>query len=130
VSREETPRARIVRLVVLPICLFVGVSAGVFVLAQFTLAEPPPPAATAGVVLGDAYRGQVVFSQNCSACHGATGEGGIGPKLDGNAISLAAASARIENGGGTMPPSLVSGRQKADVLAYLATIFAPEEESG
>ena len=66
-------------------------------------------------MLGDQYRGQVVYSQTCAACHGATGEGGVGPKLQGNPISLAAAKAQIDGGGGTMPAQLVTGRQEEDV---------------
>jgi hypothetical protein len=50
----------------------------------------------------------------------------VGPKLDGNPISLPAAKARIENGGGTMPARLVDGQKLDDVLAYLATIIAAE----
>ena len=113
------------RLIVIPACLFVGVSATAFTLAKLSLAEPSVPKAAVGnVKLGDPYRGQVVYSQNCSACHGATGEGGVGPKLDGNPIAIAAAQAQIDSGGGAMPPALVSGRQEADVLAYLTTILA------
>jgi mono/diheme cytochrome c family protein len=113
-----------VRLIVIPACLFFGVSAGVFVLAKLSLAEPSALKASGAVKLGDQYRGQVVFSQTCAGCHGATGEGGIGPKLDGSPISLAAAKAQIDSGGGTMPASLVSGRQEEDVLAYLATLLS------
>ncbi len=114
------------RLIVVPVCLFIGVSAGVFALSRLALAEPTAPEATSDVVVGDAYRGQVVYSQACAGCHGATGEGSVGPKLQGNPISLVAAKARIDTGGGTMPGGLVSGRQEEDVLAYLATILARE----
>jgi mono/diheme cytochrome c family protein len=118
-----------VRLVVVPLCLFIGVSATVFTLAQLSLAEPGAPSATAGsVALGDPYRGEVVYQQSCAGCHGASGKGGVGPKLEGNPITLAAAQAQIENGGGTMPPQLVAGRQQADVLAYLATILATGQD--
>lgn len=113
----------------IPACLFVVVSGTAFALAKLSLAEPGVPTAVAGSVeLGDPYRGQVVYSQTCSGCHGATGEGRVGPKLAGNPISLATAQAQIENGGATMPPQLVSGRQEADVLAYLATILAVPEK--
>jgi len=117
-----------VRLIVIPACLFLGVSAAVFALSRLALAEPSAPKVTGDVVLGDAYRGQVVYSQACAGCHGATGEGGAGPKLDGNPIPLAAAKAQIDAGGGTMPPQLVSGRQEEDLLAYLATVLASAEE--
>jgi mono/diheme cytochrome c family protein len=114
---------------VIPACLFVVVSATAFTLAKLSLAEPGVPnAAAGGVKLGDPYRGQIVYSQNCSACHGATGEGGVGPKLDGDPISIAAAQAQIVSGGGAMPPNLVSGRQEADVLAYLTTLLASSEK--
>ena len=113
----------------IPACLFVVVSVTAFALSKLALAEPSVPKITAGnVKLGDPYRGQVVYSENCAACHGATGEGGIGPKLDGNQVSLAAAKAQIASGGGTMPPALVSGRQEADVLAYLTTLLASREK--
>jgi mono/diheme cytochrome c family protein len=104
---------------------FVAVSAGVFVLAKLHLARPGLPKITsANVVLGDFYAGQTVFTQKCGACHGALGQGGsIGPKLRGLAISVARAKAQIDAGGGTMPAGLVTGRQEADVLAYLATIL-------
>ena len=119
---------RVVRLVVIPLCLFIGVSATVFALAKLALAEPGTPRTASGSVeRGDADRGRVVYSQACAGCHGATGEGGVGPKLAGSRISLVAARSQIENGGGTMPAQLVTGRQQADVLAYLATIFAAEE---
>jgi mono/diheme cytochrome c family protein len=122
------PRSRLVRLVVVPLCLFVGVSAGVYALSELALAEPSAPKAVAGnVAVGNAYRGQIAYSQACAGCHGGTGEGGVGPKLAGSTISLAAAQAQIVNGGGTMPARLVSGPQQADVLAYLATILAAEE---
>ncbi len=119
--------SRRVRLIVIPLCLLVGVSAGVFLLAKLALAEPSAPKSSGEVVLGDQYRGQVVYSQSCAGCHGATGEGGIGPRLAGNPISLAAVNAQIESGGGTMPAQLVDGQKQADVVAYLATILASEE---
>jgi mono/diheme cytochrome c family protein len=116
--------SRRVRLIVVPVCLFLGVSAAVFALSRLALAEPTAPKASGAVVVGDAYRGQVVYSQACAGCHGATGEGGVGPKLQGSPISLIAAKAQIDNGSGTMPAQLVTGRQEEDLLAYLATIFA------
>ena len=111
-------------MLLIPLILFAAFSGGAFALAKLHFAKPGVPKAGA-VTLGDAYRGETLFQQNCSACHGADGKGGgVGPRLIGNPISLAAAQARIEAGGGTMPPSLVNGQDKADVLAYLATIIA------
>ena len=112
------------RIVVLPLVLFVLVSAVVFTLAKLHLARPSV-AASGPVKVGDFYRGQVVFNQTCAPCHGQDGNGGkIGPTLAGAQITLAAAQAQIEHGGGVMPAHLVRGTQEADVLAFLGTIFA------
>jgi mono/diheme cytochrome c family protein len=112
------------RIVVVPLVLFVLVSAGVFALAKLHLARPSV-AASGTVKLGDFYRGQVIFSQTCAGCHGTDGKGGgVGPRLQDAHITLAAAQAQIENGGSVMPGGLVKGSREADVLAYLATIFA------
>ena len=113
------------RIVVLPLVLFVVVSAAVFTLAKLHLARPEVPVAAAGSVkVGDAYRGETFFVDKCSGCHGLGGKGGgVGPRLAGADIKLAAAKAQIDNGGGAMPAGLVSGRQEEDVLAYLATIL-------
>jgi mono/diheme cytochrome c family protein len=112
------------RLVLVPAILFVVVSTSAFTLAKLHLAKPGLPK-SGSVKLGDLYRGETVFSTSCSSCHGDSAQGGIGPKLAGAHISLAAAKAQIDNGGATMPPKLVQGRQEEDVLAYLSTIFAP-----
>jgi mono/diheme cytochrome c family protein len=106
--------------------VFLVVSVCVFALAKLHLARPGLPRLAAGekVQLGDFYRGQTAFSQKCAACHGVNGKGGgIGPKLDGLALPLAAAQAQIDAGGGTMPGGLVAGQQERDVLAFLATIL-------
>ena len=117
--------SRPVRLLVVPLVLLLTVSGTAFGLSKLHLAKPGKPAATGDVVLGDSYAGQLVFEQTCAGCHGDGGEGGgIGPRLKDNPISLAAAKARVEAGGGAMPPSLVRGQQLEDVLAYLATLLA------
>jgi cytochrome c551 len=116
--------SRLRRLVLIPALLFVGISAAAFTLAELHPAKPGVPT-SAAVKLGDVYRGQTVYSTTCAGCHGDTGQGGVGPKLDGAGISLAAAKAQIDNGGGAMPPHLVSGRDEEDVLAYLSTLLQP-----
>ena len=103
--------------------LFVVVSASAFTLAKLHPAKPGLQK-SGPVELGDSQRGQAVFASTCSGCHGDAGRGGSGPKLAGARISLATAMAQIDNGGGVMPPKLVSGSQEEDVLAYLSTIFA------
>jgi mono/diheme cytochrome c family protein len=111
--------------------LFVVVSGTVFGLAQLHPARPGTPQAAAGEVeLGDFYRGETSYSQKCAPCHGANGAGGAGPRLADNPISLAAAKARIDAGGPTMPAALVQGEEESDVLAYLATILAEADAEG
>jgi mono/diheme cytochrome c family protein len=111
------------RIVVLPLVLFVVVSAGVFTLAKL---HPASPATASGpVTLGDAARGKVVFLQKCAPCHGARAEGKVGPRLAGVDLTVDEARAQIDNGGGIMPARLVTGGSEADVLAYLESIFGP-----
>jgi len=124
-SPEPQPGWPLKRIVLVPLVLFVVVSATVFTLAKLHPARPDVPAAApAAVTTGDADRGETLFASQCAGCHGEGGEGGgIGPRLDGAAITLAAAKAQIDNGGGAMPAGLVSGQDEEDVLAYLATII-------
>jgi mono/diheme cytochrome c family protein len=118
-------RRRLVRLVVIPLVLFAVFSGAAFALAELHFAKPGVPKVAGNVALGDPYRGDTVFSQKCASCHGRAGAGGgTGPKRAGLPITLAQAKAQIDNGGTTMPASLVKGQQEKDVLAYLATILA------
>ena len=66
----------------------------------------------------------MIFKETCGGCHGLQAEGGVGPRLAGAQITLAAAKTQIDNGGGIMPAALVSGQRESDVLAYLESIFA------
>jgi mono/diheme cytochrome c family protein len=124
---REQRRRRLLRLVVVPLILLVAFWATAFTLAKVHLAKPGTPKAAKGAVpLGYSYRGEVTFGQTCAPCHGAAGKGGgIGPRLQDLAISIAAVKAQIDNGGGAMPPKLVSGEAERDVLAYVATLIAP-----
>ena len=109
----------------LPATLFAVVVAATFTLAELHLAKAEAPKSSGPVALGDPQHGQLLFQDNCAACHGQGGKGGsIGPKLAGASITLAAAKAQIDNGGGTMPAGLVKGGDEEDVLAYLKTILA------
>lgn len=51
--------------------------------------------------------GRKLFATDCAACHGANGEGGVGPKLAGNVKkrypNIADQEAVILNGRGNMP---------------------------
>jgi mono/diheme cytochrome c family protein len=122
----STVDSRLVRLVIVPLLLFAAFSGGAFALAELHFAKPGLPKTGGKVTLGDPYRGETVFSQKCASCHGVGGAGGgIGPKLTGLPLSLAAAKAQIDNGDSVMPASLVTGGPERDVLAYLATVLAP-----
>ena len=122
----ESPRRRLVRLVLLPLVLLAVVSTVTLVLA---LAHPARPEATVDaspVTLGDAEHGAELFAEQCAGCHGVGGAGeSAGPELAGQPITLPEARAQIEAGGGAMPAGLVSGSDLDDVLAYLDTILAP-----
>jgi cytochrome c551 len=124
VSSLEPASRRLFRLVVLPTCLFLLFAGAAFTLAKLHLAKPGTPSASGGAKLGDAHRGETLFTERCAGCHGSGGTGGSGPRLAGARISIPAAKAQIDNGGGVMPANLVSGRAEEDVLAYLNTILA------
>jgi len=73
---------------------------------------------------GSPEAGAAVFSENCSTCHGATGEGGNGgPDL--NTMPLAKTEEgviqQVTNGGGGMPPfgGTLSEEEIKNVAAYV-----------
>jgi cytochrome c551 len=74
---------------------------------------------------GDAESGTVVFSENCSTCHGATGHGGNGgPDLTTMPLAQSEAGAieQVTNGGGGMPAfsGTLSEEEIENVAAYVA----------
>jgi mono/diheme cytochrome c family protein len=74
---------------------------------------------------GDAEAGNVVFSENCSTCHGATGHGGNGgPDLTTMPLAQSEAGAieQVTNGGGGMPAfaGTLSEEEIENVAAYVA----------
>jgi mono/diheme cytochrome c family protein len=127
-DRRVSSRPRLIRLVVLPALLFLVFAGTAYALAKWHPASPSVAAATGTVAAtGNATAGAASFQQSCAGCHGVGGNGGgAGPKLAGASITLAAAKAQIDNGGGIMPAGLVKGTAEDDVLAYLATIFAKQ----
>ncbi len=83
--------------------------------------EPP----STGPVVGQAARGAGIFEQNCQACHGVRGSGGMGPKLAKNPI-LKHEDLFWETvlyGRGPMPAwgSFLSRQDIADIHAWLMT---------
>jgi mono/diheme cytochrome c family protein len=78
---------------------------------------------------GDPAAGDMVFSDNCSICHGADGHGGNGgPDLRTmpKAKTEAGAIEQVSNGGGGMPAfkGQLSEEEIADVAAYVSTKIA------
>ncbi|APD08814.1 MULTISPECIES: c-type cytochrome [Thermus] len=65
--------------------------------------------------------GQSVYLARCALCHGAEGEGGVGPRLKGNPILKAPEAVReiVLKGRGQMPPVPLSEGELAALLAYL-----------
>lgn len=112
--------------------LLIGVTAGVFALAELHPAKDEAASAPSGaVVSGDAARGETLFAENCASCHGEAGAGGgVGPTLAGSGVAREDAQATIESGSGIMPADLVSGQDLEDVLAYLETILGGDPAAG
>ncbi len=69
-----------------------------------------------------------VYAANCSACHGANGQGGVGPRLIANQSAMNEANVRsiIEYGRGTMPGfgAILSEEELAEL-----TLFVTQELS-
>jgi alcohol dehydrogenase (cytochrome c) len=93
-----------------------------------TLGPAKPGGAGAGVghagespTAGDAGRGEQVFADNCSGCHGLSGHGANGgPTLVGK-TDRDAVRKQVENGGGGMPPfkGTLSDQEIQDVVSYV-----------
>jgi mono/diheme cytochrome c family protein len=82
-------------------------------------------AGAASAAGGDPEAGAVVFSENCSTCHGATGHGGNGgPDLRTMPLAQTEAGAiqQVTNGGGGMPAfgGTLSEEEIENVAAYVA----------
>ncbi len=84
------------------------------------------------VSAADAQRGEQLFRQNCSSCHGGAGEGGNGPPLNvpSRFRSDWALYRTIQQGvpGTSMPPHDMPDPAIWQIITYLATLApAPEE---
>lgn len=110
----------------LPLVVLVVVVLGVYGLSRWHVFQP---SADAGgpVAAGDATAGAQVYAASCAGCHGAQGEGGVGPALQGRTdLSPEGIQAVIRSGRGVMPAGLVSGEDEADVIAFLqAEVLGP-----
>jgi mono/diheme cytochrome c family protein len=76
---------------------------------------------------GNVAHGKILFAQNCAACHGASGQGGMGPPLKNEAArkNLAETQAWIEKPAPPMPtlyPHPLSAKDVADVAAFVQSL--------
>jgi alcohol dehydrogenase (cytochrome c) len=85
----------------------------------------PEDAVAAGGTPGD--HGKAVFAKYCSACHGASGEGSVGPSLKGESTkkNLSEAVAFIKDPQAPMPklfPTPLSEQDVGDVAAFIEAL--------
>ncbi len=86
----------------------------------------------ASAFAGDAAKGQELFnSSSCAGCHGANGEGGVGPKLAGQSADDIKAKLHKYKAGEQVGPMtsmmapMAAGLSDADIdniAAYIATL--------
>jgi cbb3-type cytochrome c oxidase subunit III len=79
------------------------------------------------VVAGNLANGQKLYAANCAACHGAAGQGGVGPELHGENTrkDTAGTISWIKNPIQPMPtlyPKPLSEKDVADVGAYVESL--------
>ncbi len=98
------------------------VAIGVAVLAagliDYSPNTDPRASAAAAEALSASALGETVFARNCASCHGATGDGGIGPQLsDGQVVANYPDSA-------DQRAVVVAGR---GVMPAFVSVLTPEE---
>ncbi|MFM2055641.1 MAG: hypothetical protein RLY71_26 [Pseudomonadota bacterium] len=92
--------------------------------AQEAAASAVVGSGAASAPLPDAARGRRAFKRYCVVCHGAQGEGGLGPKLQGVSIRLTPEQIRhqIVEPRNTMPrlyPSPIDNTTLGDLIEFL-----------
>ena len=115
-----------------PRSLFWTIAAALLVLIAPTVsvkAQEPAPNAQAG---GNAENGKRSFTTyGCSACHGYSGHGGVGPRLATTALSSAGLMKYVRQPRGVMPryatEAQISDAALADIYAFLKSIPPPPD---
>ena len=81
---------------------------------------------TGGSSGADVAAGKSAFTATCGGCHtlkDAGTSGKVGPDLDSLApLTAETVAKQIENGGGAMPAKLLTGKDAANVAAYVASV--------
>lgn len=101
-------------------------SLAIYALDAKTRAQKAPkePVTLAAAAPADAERGRKTYEKVCAACHGAKGEGGVGPSLEklSKRMDAGMAAAWIKNPSSKMPrlyPSPLDEQAVADVAAFI-----------
>jgi sulfite dehydrogenase len=81
---------------------------------------------TGGGSGADLAAGKSSFTATCGGCHAlkdAGTTGNVGPDLDSLApLTAERVAKQIENGGGPMPPKLLTGKDATNAAAYVASV--------
>ena len=101
----------------------------------FLVSQPPAKDAHSIALLKDVTvgtatntpHGAVLYAANCATCHGASGQGGVGPSLknESSKKDAAAVAAFVHNPAGIMPklsPGMLSDSDVTAVAAYVETL--------
>ncbi len=96
-----------------------------FVIAAIQFRRPDPYVQDVLSLTGDPTQGQVIFQLNCAGCHGASGDGLVGPSL--HHVSSRKSQPRLIHqviSGETppMPQFQPSPQAMADLLEYLESL--------
>lgn len=88
---------------------------------------PQASRSTGGNTAGDPVHGKAIFAQDCSSCHGAQGQGGMGPSLinENARKNMQQAISWIEHPAPPMPklyPSTLNAQDVGDVAAYVESL--------
>ena len=87
--------------------------------------------ATGGEGKGDATAGKATFEATCQGCHAKDGTmAAVGPVLADRGLTADEIRTQIVNGGGAMPPNLVSGGDLDNVVAFVVGIQGGKAPSG
>ncbi len=101
-----------------------------FLASQPPAKDPHTIAVLSNVTAGTSTstpHGAVLYAANCATCHGASGQGGVGPALrnESSKKDAAAVAAFVRNPSGIMPklsPGMLSASDVTAVSAYVETL--------